>query len=215
MVDTHYTPVEYPPGRLYRRDRWVVHAPMEFAQEQQQFHIVSIRILCISEFNRGCHGECCWDLLRPYHLLNDRPLDHGLLGHQKGPLSRQRSVFYPPRWLVLVHVRCQLPVCCFLAFEKHAHLYSQRAYAAYIAGILINVVGFAGASARLHFSSVLHDLSLLFSWSYGSITGYSNLPDVVLHRIRGVSCGLHRPQSVVPCSRSVLRIRRNRRFCPR
>lgn len=58
--------------------------------------------------------------------------------------------------MVLVYVRFQFPVSgicglCFLVKRIHIRVVSESAsaYTAYIAGILINVVGFAGASCVL------------------------------------------------------------------
>ena len=75
------------------------------------------------------------------------------------------------------------------------------AYAAYISGILINVVGFAGASESFRdaFSSELSVLSLLFlSWSNGTDCCHPYLSNELLYWLWGFSPDLLAPQCGIP-----------------
>jgi hypothetical protein len=76
-------------------------------------------------------------------------VDNRVFLNTERSLSCCRSLEHQESRMVLVHIWHQLPVSLYI---NTAHRYCSgcldSAYAAYIAGILINVVGFAGATGR-------------------------------------------------------------------
>jgi nucleobase:cation symporter-1, NCS1 family len=119
---------EYTSRWIHRGYCWALHVTLESPQEQQQLHVIPLRILCVPQFDCGCHGEPHERYVYPRtHTDHAQVTEYYFIrrGHY-----RVADLYDPRRD----------------GWYWYTYGINLRAYAAYISGILINVVGFAGAS---------------------------------------------------------------------
>lgn len=146
-------------------------------------------------------------------MIHFKLLDVGdrVLRYPQGSLQRKGPVQCQEGQLVLVYVWDKLQVRALTDLKHSRTLNKLRAYTAYIAGILINVVGFAGAS-ELTPRSRCTDTKLVFSsWADSPSRSYPDIRSIVLYGLWGFCTRLLGFESCFSSGRCCRQVRGNRR----
>ena len=147
-IPSHISSLEHSTRWLYCCNCWASHTSMESSQKQQPVHVISFCVFCFPQLYRWSHG-----------LLLSRlaPILFSITCYAFRSLSTMSfaaDVIVLPICTTLRRAAGTIThtelIAGALRFRSNSWIVADtciRAYAAYISGILINVVGFAGASA--------------------------------------------------------------------
>lgn len=198
----HTPSLEHSTGWLYCCNCWARHTSMESSQKQQPIYVISFCVFCLPQFYCWSHGSLLLPLdqnLLSITCYAFRSLS--IMSSAVGVIVLQIYTILRRAAGIIIHMELISGEIRFRSSPWTLSDTSIRAYAAYISGILINVVGFAGASAPCcPFWSFPH-ADRFSSWQECPTCRYSNLSNVVLHRLWCFCTDLCSTQYFFPCTR--------------